>query len=265
MKIQHPSAGSQRVGVCGRSQPFKQSMSDKQPPEGTSNSKAQGHVVEVEQEAAPTPAGGKSRPRPVAARSAAPPRRPRLERAAGAALASRQASAAGQTRAAARASADATAENLVELRVHAAHTAEQRYDRRLVDLIFNELTAELGDADRKPAANSDRPAQVQGSAPPKATLAPVSHAAARQEAQVKAASAVDLIEKIEAFVRSQRPGIAITLDGSLGARVEIERLGPKEVAIRLVGTNGPPSPEDIGRIRDELRARGLKVGALSVA
>jgi hypothetical protein len=83
--------------------------------------------------------------------------------------------------------------------------------------------------------------------------------------EAKAAQAVALIERIELFVRSQRPGLALTLNNSLGAHVEIERIGPKEIALKLVGHKGPPTAEAVSRIRDELRARGLKVGALSVA
>ncbi|MBK7859574.1 MAG: hypothetical protein IPJ65_13340 [Archangiaceae bacterium] len=165
----------------------------------------------------------------------------------------------------ARAHAHAKAENLVELRAQGTETSKQRYDTRLIDLICNELRAEFGgETNASRAANSDVP-RVTPTATPAVQVAPLAPAAAKQEAAVKAASAAELIEKIEAFVKSQRPGIAITLDGSLGARVEIERLGPKEVAIRLVGKNGPPKPEDISRIRDEMRVRGLKVGALSVA
>ncbi len=178
----------------------------------------------------------------------------------------------------ARATAHAKADNLVELRKESVAQNTQRYDTRLVDLICQELKIgftgdELGARRREAmaAANSDRlpPVPQQQQQQQVATVTPISQttelAQAKHEAEVKAASAVELIEKIEVFVKSQRPGLAITLDGSLGARVEIERLGPKEVAIRVVGKNGPPAPEDIGRIREEMRARGLKVGALSVA
>jgi hypothetical protein len=86
------------------------------------------------------------------------------------------------------------------------------------------------------------------------------------DVETKAAQAVALIEKIETFVKAnQRPALALTLNNTLGARVEIERIGPGEVALKLVGQRGPPSPEAVSRIREELLARGLKVAALSVA
>jgi hypothetical protein len=168
---------------------------------------------------------------------------------------------------------NATAQNLSELRTHHLETAQGEQHARLVDLICQELRAEFG-GDMKVAANSDKPVPFKtgpvvpiSSAPSAQAAGQVASAPASipPEANVKAASAVELIEKIETFMKGQRPGLAITLEGSLGARVEIERLGPKEVAVRLVGKNGPPSAEAIGRIRDEIRASGLKVGALSVA
>jgi hypothetical protein len=47
--------------------------------------------------------------------------------------------------------------------------------------------------------------------------------------------------------------------------VEIERLAQGLVAVTLIGRRGPPPPECVSRVREELLARGLKVGAISVA
>ncbi|MBL8952282.1 MAG: hypothetical protein JNK82_16000 [Myxococcaceae bacterium] len=176
------------------------------------------------------------------------------------------------TRETARAQANVKADNLVELRKESVAQNTQRYDTRLIDLICQELKIGFSNDEvtvkHTPlsAANSDRLPPV-ASQQQQASVTPITpgQTAGKNDSESKAASAVELIEKIETFVKSQRPGLALTLDGSLGARVEIERLGPKEVAIRVVGKNGPPAPEDIGRIREEMRARGLKVGALSVA
>jgi Insertion element 4 transposase N-terminal len=55
------------------------------------------------------------------------------------------------------------------------------------------------------------------------------------------------------------------LAGGLGARVEIERLGPKEVAVKVQGRRGPPSPEEVTQIRQEIRAKGLRLSALLVS
>jgi hypothetical protein len=83
-------------------------------------------------------------------------------------------------------------------------------------------------------------------------------------AEERAVQAAALIERIEVFVKSQRPALALTLNNSLGARIELERLGAGRIALRLVGNGGPPSPEIVSRIREELRARGLQLGALSI-
>lgn len=150
-----------------------------------------------------------------------------------------------------------TARGLTEVRAAAHETQQERSEGRLLELITRELSADVAPANKpnhevlpqQPIAAGQHAPQTKVESTPEA----------------KAAQAVALIEKIERFVRSQRPGLALTLDNSLGARVEIERMGPKEIALKLIGRNGPPSAEAVSRIRDELRARGLRVGALSVA
>ncbi len=149
-----------------------------------------------------------------------------------------------------------TTRALSEVRSERSEELKERSAARLFELISKELSAEL------PAT---RPGHLEASIH---HLHPAAQqVAAKLEAapEAKAAQAVALIERIEQFVRSQRPGLALTLNNSLGAHVEIERIGPKEIALKLVGHRGPPTAEAVSRIREELRARGLKVGALSVA
>lgn len=147
-----------------------------------------------------------------------------------------------------------TAKALTGVRSERSEAVQERAAARLFDLITRELTPEP----------TSRLPQVEASIH---HLHPAAQAAPKLEAppEAKAAQAVALIERIEQFVRSQRPGLALTLNNSLGAHVEIERIGPKEIALKLVGHRGPPTAEAVSRIRDELRARGLKIGALSVA
>lgn len=151
-----------------------------------------------------------------------------------------------------------TAEGLQQARAHHVEANLEKGEARVIELIVRELT---GGDEARPQAKPLEPATVHHlqpltAAPPKPDTTPN---------ETKAAQAVALIEKIETFVRSQRPGLALTLNNSLGAHVEIERIGPKEIALKLVGHRGPPTAEAVSRIREELRARGLKVGALSVA
>ncbi len=146
-----------------------------------------------------------------------------------------------------------TAEALTLARAQRREASVDRAEARIIDFITRELAQ-----DPLPRAVEPAPGhalQPAPASPPKAEAAP----------EAKAAQAVALIEKIERFVRSQRPGLALTLNNSLGAHVEIERIGPKEIALRLVGHRGPPSAEAVSRIREALRARGLRVAALSVA
>jgi hypothetical protein len=168
----------------------------------------------------------------------------------------------------ARVHADAEATRLDSVRAQHSHTAESlqharssqseavidRAAARILDFITREL--------EQVPPPKQRPLEV---ATAHHLPAPVPSKAPAATPEASASQAMALIEKIEVFVKSQRPGLALTLNNSLGAHVEIERIGPKEIALRLVGHRGPPTAEAVSRIREELRARGLKVGALSVA
>jgi hypothetical protein len=169
-----------------------------------------------------------------------------------------------QTLTRARTAAHVEAERLTHVRAetqqHAQAATQSRADQqetlreKTVDRILEIIAREFSPEGTPPGAPALQPQPA---------VTPPVHAEVSNETQ--AAQAVALIERIEVFVKSQRPGLALTLNNSLGAHVEIERIGPKEIALKIVGHRGPPSAEAVGRIRDELRARGLKVGALSVA
>lgn len=169
---------------------------------------------------------------------------------------------------AARAHHVATAETSSAVRAELNGTADERASTRHVELIVKELLAEFeprpaGSPQR--AANALQPVSSANEVPfspsaPVATGAP----APRPTPEVRASQAAALIERIDVFVKSQRPALALTLNNSLGARVEIEKLGPGRIALRLVGREGPPDADTVSRLREELEARGLKVGALSV-
>jgi hypothetical protein len=80
--------------------------------------------------------------------------------------------------------------------------------------------------------------------------------------EVRVQAALELIEQIEVFVKSQRPALAMRLGGALDATVEVERTGEREVSLRIQGRRGRIPPQDLARIREELAARGLKLSAL---
>lgn len=152
---------------------------------------------------------------------------------------------------------------LTQVRSERSEVVQEKSEARILDFILKEFAPEPTTQPRVPRVE----ASVHHLHPAPSTALGVNGAAPKLDAppEAKAAQAVALIERIEVFVRSQRPGLALTLNNSLGAHVEIERIGPKEIALKLVGHKGPPTAEAVSRIRDELRARGLKVGALSVA
>jgi hypothetical protein len=73
---------------------------------------------------------------------------------------------------------------------------------------------------------------------------------------------MELIERIEVFVRSQRPALKMSLGGALDATVEVERTGPREVSLRIQGRRGPVPSEELARIRGALEAKGLRLRSL---
>jgi hypothetical protein len=154
-----------------------------------------------------------------------------------------------------RTEAQETTKALTQVRAERSEVIQERSEARVIDFIMKEFA---------PEPLQQRMPQAEASIH---HLHPAAQLTAKLEAppEARAAQAVALIERIEVFVRSQRPGLALTLNNSLGAHVEIERIGPKEIALKLVGHRGPPTAEAVSRIREELRARGLKIGALSVA
>lgn len=188
-------------------------------------------------------------------------------------------STAESQRAVARAGANAEAARLDTARSHHVATADEvtarglalndRTDetrtQRVVELIVNELLAEF--EPRSPSTTVGNPVQPTSSQPdvPFGRASASSAQRPTVTAEVRANQAAALIERIDTFVKSQRPALALTLNNSLGARVEIEKLGPGRIALRLVGQNGPPDADTVNHLRDELTARGLKIGALSVA
>lgn len=267
MKVEHPHpAGQPQRTTAG--QPFKKLLAEaKHAPPKPPTPKAVAPLATVKPQATLVNAQPALKPRPPGLRAnvAAVTQAAQLQTA--------NAKVAGAQRQVARNQVDAEADRLTSVRsshhqaaaqqevrsVDSTASTTQKVDDRVLALIVKELESAF---DGEPphverAANSDGKSQ-----PFRADAAPQVKPA---EAPARAEQAAALIERIETFVRSSRPALALTLNNSLGARVEIERLGPGQVALKLIGQKGPPSADAVARIRDELRARGLKVGALSVA
>jgi hypothetical protein len=75
-------------------------------------------------------------------------------------------------------------------------------------------------------------------------------------------AALALVERVETFLRSGRPGLAFHLGGTVGQSVELERVGPRRVSVSLRG--GALGPVDARRLRSELGARGITLARLDV-
>ncbi|WP_002627275.1 hypothetical protein [Cystobacter fuscus] len=170
----------------------------------------------------------------------------------------------------------AEAHRLGEVRGEAHQTNQERVHHRLTALIARELARE---SPPEPVTgkgeSAARGAELLPAEPPDARPTPpgtrleggsgpaTTGAAPPEETRVQAT--LELIEKIEVFVRSQRPALAMRLGGALETTVEVERTGPREVALRIQGHRGPLPRENLARIQEELAARGLRLKALSSA
>jgi hypothetical protein len=181
--------------------------------------------------------------------------------------------AAASTLQTARASSHAEAKRLGDVRMDGVQKSEQRVHARSTTVSqqheqLDERAVQLIGAELKNSFENDPPSKV----PAPATV--VSQTPATSQApgktpevppSVKGEQAVALIEKIEIFVKSQRPTLSITLNNSLGARVEIEKVGPSAVSLKLIGHKTPPGPEVLARIQSEMKTRGLKIAQMTVA
>jgi hypothetical protein len=166
---------------------------------------------------------------------------------------------------------------LRDVRGEAHQTHQEQVRQRVTDLLFRELA-------REPRAEPVAPRATPASpGPESASLTPLVEGVSAGEArpggpggaqaasadapapEARAQAALELIEKIEVFVKSQRPALAMDLGGALNATVEVERTGAREVALRIQGRRGPLPQEELARIREALTARGLKLSAFLTA
>ncbi|WNG28149.1 hypothetical protein F0U62_32200 [Cystobacter fuscus] len=170
----------------------------------------------------------------------------------------------------------AEAHRLGEVRGEAHQTNQERVHQRLTALLARELARQsppepvMGKGESAARGAEPLPAEPPDArpTPPGTRLeggpGPVTTGAS-SSGETRVQATLELIEKIEVFVRSQRPALAMRLGGALEATVEVERTGPREVALRIQGHRGPLPRENLARIQEELAARGLRLRALSSA
>lgn len=170
----------------------------------------------------------------------------------------------------------AEVQRLQHTRTEAQTVTREHHEHRATELIAKELARDFR-AEPPRTAGTPRSPPLDASEPTRASnvgeVAPAggprmggaSTATTPPEApdaQLKAKAALELIERIEVFVKSQRPALKMSLGGALDATVEVERTGPREVALRIQGRRGPVATEDLSRIRDALEAKGLRLRTL---
>ncbi|WNZ65065.1 hypothetical protein QEG98_16335 [Myxococcus sp. MxC21-1] len=153
---------------------------------------------------------------------------------------------------------------------------QERTEHRLHDLIARELSKDLRPTlpvqpEARPAPGPPPPDEKRPLQEPmgseNATAVTASAGGAHGPAEeanpaARAEAAMALIERIEVFVKSQRPALSMSLRGHLDATVEVERTGPREVSLRIQGRHRPVAAEDLSRLRDALESRGLKLSSL---
>jgi hypothetical protein len=161
-------------------------------------------------------------------------------------------------------------------RTEAQTTAQEKTEHRLSELISRELSGGLrtepppplgSHAAPPPAEPSRGTSPTEGIPPSGAEPRTTVHSAGTPPPdsagpQLKVQATLQLIERIELFVQSQRPALRMSLGSPLSATVEVERTAHREVALRIQGRQGPLALEDLARIRDALEARGLRLRSL---
>jgi hypothetical protein len=176
------------------------------------------------------------------------------------------ASSASVLRGQARVEMDVSARHRVADGAAASEQASARLDGRATELLRAALRAEVltrseppssPRAAPPPAREAGRPAEGVGSITAGATGA----AAPASIPEQRIERAMALVERIERFVRSGRPALALTLHGGLAGRLELQRVAPGAISIRLSSAR-PPSSDALGELRQALEARGLSVRSL---
>lgn len=167
----------------------------------------------------------------------------------------------------------AESSRLGSVRGEAQTASQERTEHRLTDLLSREFAREprapfppRSPCGTEPSAapqDSHRTSKgVEGIGPEGRSSATGGAARSEVAPTSRVDSALELIERIEVFVKSQRPALSLSVRGTLDATVEVERTGPREVRLHIQGHHGPVPTEQVTRLRDALEARGLKLHSL---
>jgi hypothetical protein len=157
---------------------------------------------------------------------------------------------------AARVGMEAKVEKAHEVRIDGVAANENQVESKVLDLIARELKddaqpSKVAEVKCVPAIQIDRAANP-------------TPAGAQKSETPKVSGIMELVERVRVFEKAGRPAMALSVGGSLNAEVEIERAGPKLVALKVIGKGRIPSAANLNEIRDELAKCGIKVSALSI-
>ncbi|MGQ0505930.1 MAG: hypothetical protein ACT4TC_11505 [Myxococcaceae bacterium] len=144
------------------------------------------------------------------------------------------------------------AKRLIHVRAEGMGHAKERREERLIERVTQELQKEKVPEPQQPN-HPPIPFELSGSTK------------SSEPTPSQLASSVALVERIEQLIRSGRPALSFSLGGSFNADVEVERTGRNEVTLQIRGKRGPPPPQDLSRLRDELQSRGLTLKSLNVS
>jgi len=153
----------------------------------------------------------------------------------------------------------------------AGASATDRLQTRTAELVCVALRTEerrrtehaerVSSATPRAIAMNVRDAQLTAPGPAAAAVAGTTAGAPASPAEGRVERALALVERIERFVRSGRPSLALTLRSGLPGEVEVQRVGPGAIALRLSSAR-LPSASELGELRQALEARGLSVRSL---
>lgn len=178
-----------------------------------------------------------------------------------------------------RASHQARAALLTERRAEASEKRIEQQNERAMQLLLRELARPREPEARPTGSGPERaPKQDAGAqSEPKTSTAELArgHAAAGQgsatgtpvegETRPSPLAAAEWIERVEVMLKAQRPALRLSVGGGLQAELQIERLGPREVSVRLELRKGQAGPQDLEAIRAEIEARGIRLAKLELA
>lgn len=169
-----------------------------------------------------------------------------------------------KTLAAARGEAEVTSQSRTNDRTQGMAGQAQQMKQRIGELLAREL-GRLPDAPTTLAPSREhRRDRQEPLASSRVETRALAEPGPPANATPEVSSVTALIEKVELFVRSNRPTLSLSLGGALSGQLEIEKVGPGKVALTLRGgaSKDAKTPE---RIRQALAARGLTVTRLRIA